>query len=311
MNPQARLGAFVLVALILFGFATGRVGDIVWVKQDTNVVETEFDDLMGLDVQSPVLMAGVKIGIVQEILLRDSKAVVRIALNQGVRLPASTRATIIGRGLVGEKNLSLSAEPGDSEWLPDGALIPSNPSGDISTFIAKSSLVTDDLKKLSEALTRMFSDEGGESVSLKSLLAKTNQTVEQLSAIITENRSELHSTIHNLNAVSNTLKSELPAALKEISKVTRQLPDTVAAGKAFFENSNMAVLDNRENLYRMLFELRKAAENLELLSDDLKRNPWKVMKEKPEIPPSKRARQEKMEEMLLTTGKMGNTPAHR
>ncbi len=309
MNSQARLGAFVLVALILFVFATGRVGDIVWVKQDTNVVETEFDDLMGLDVQSPVLMAGVKIGIVQEIMLRNNRAVVRVALNQDVRLPASTRATIIGRGLVGEKNLSLSAEPGDSDWLPDGALIPSDPSGDISTFIAQSSSITDDIKKLSDTLTRMFSDEG-ETTSLKSLLAKTNQTVEQLSAIITENRSELRSTIHNLNSASNSLKRDLPAALKEISKVTRQLPDTVAAGKAFFENSNMAVVDNRENLYRMLFELRKAAENLELLSADLKRNPWKLMKEKPEIPPSKQARQEKMEEMLLTTGKMGNTAAH-
>ncbi|MDT8375452.1 MAG: MlaD family protein [Mariprofundaceae bacterium] len=311
MNSQARLGAFVLVALILFGFATGRVGDIVWVKQETNVVETEFDDLMGLDVQSPVLMAGVKIGIVQEILLRDSKAVVRVALNQDVRLPASTRATIIGRGLVGEKNLSLSAEPGDTEWLPDGALIPSDPSGDISTFIAGSSSVTDDLKKLSEALTRILSDEGDESVSLKNLLANTNRTVEQLSAIVTENRSELRSTIHNLNSVSNSLNRDLPAALKEISKVTRQLPDAVAAGKEFFDNSNMIVLDNRENLYRMLFELRKAAESLELLSDDLKRNPWKLMNEKPEIPPSRQERQKKMEEMLLITGKMGNTPAHR
>jgi len=308
MNSQARLGAFVLVALILFVFATGRVGDIVWVKQDTNVVETEFDDLMGLDVQSPVLMAGVKIGIVQEILLRNNRAVIRVALNRGVRLPASTRASIIGRGLVGEKNLSLSAEPGDSDWLPDGALIPSDPTGDISSFIAGSSSITDDLKKLTDALTKVFSDDG-EPASLKNLLAKTNQTVEQLSAIITENRSELRSTIHNLNSVSKSLKRDLPAVLKEISKVTGQLPDTVEAGKAFFENSNMAVVDNRENLYRMLFELRKAAENLELLSADLKRNPWKLMKEKPEVPPSRQARQEKMEEMLLTTGKMGNTAA--
>ncbi|NOR72609.1 MAG: MCE family protein, partial [Mariprofundaceae bacterium] len=183
MNSQARLGVFVLVALMLFGFATGKVGDIVWVKQDTNVIETEFDDLMGLDVQSPVLMAGVKIGIVQEILLRNNRAVVRVALNQGVRLPASTRASIIGRGLVGEKNLSLSAEPGDSDWLPDGALIPSDPTGDISSFIAGSSSITDDPKKLTDALTKVFSDDGGTG-SLKSLLAKTNQTDEQLSEII-------------------------------------------------------------------------------------------------------------------------------
>ena len=308
MNSQARLGAFVLVALILFGFATGRVGDIIWVKQETHIVETEFDDLMGLDIQSPVRMAGVKIGIVQEILLRNNRAVVRVALNPDVRLPASTYATIVGRGLVGEKNLALVAKPGDTEWLPDDAIIPSRPSGDINTFISQASGITADLSKLSSLLTKMFSSED-KSASLKSLLEKTNQTVEQLSGIITENRSELRSTIHNLNTVSRSLQSELPAALKEISKVTKQLPDTVAAGKEFFENSNMAVLDNRENLYRMLFELRKAAENLELLSDDLKRNPWKLMNEKPEIPPSRQARQEKMEEMLLTTGKMGHTPA--
>jgi phospholipid/cholesterol/gamma-HCH transport system substrate-binding protein len=308
MNQQARLGAFVLVGLMLFVFATNRVGDMIWVKQDTNIVETEFDDLLGLNVQSSVLMAGVKVGIVQEILLRNHRAVVRVALNPDVRLPASTRAAIVGRGLVGEKNLALRAEPGDTEWLPDGALIPSDSAGDISSFIAKASTVMDDIKQLSNTVTKIFNDEN-ETSSLKHLLAKTNQTVEQLSAIITENRSELRSTIHNLNSASKSLKRDLPAVLKEISKVTRQLPDTVAAGKAFFDNSNMAVLDNRENLYRMLFELRKAAENLELLSADLKRNPWKLMKEKPEIPPSRQARQEKMEEMLLTTGKMGNTAA--
>ncbi len=308
MNPQARLGAFVLIALILFGFATGRVGDIIWVKQDTNVVETEFDDLMGLDVQSPVLMAGVKIGIVQEILLRDSKAVVRIALNPNVRLPASTRAAIIGRGLVGEKNLSLSANPGDTDWLPDGALIPSDPTGDISSFISKSSLITDDLKKLSNALTKIFSDDDS-SVSLKSLLEKTNHSVEELASIIHENRSDLRLTLKNLNRTSEALNRELPAILKDLSKVSKQLPSTVSAGKDFFENSNATIVDNRENIYRMLFELRKAAENLELLSDDLKRNPWKLMNEKPEIPPSKRDREAKMEELLLTTGKMGATTA--
>ena len=74
MNRQARLGAFVLLGLILFAFATNRVGDMIWVKQGNHVVETEFDDLLGLNVQSSVLMAGVKVGIVQEILLRDHRA---------------------------------------------------------------------------------------------------------------------------------------------------------------------------------------------------------------------------------------------
>lgn len=308
MNQQARLGAFVLIALILFGFATTRVGDIIWTKQETNIVETEFDDLMGLDIQSPVRMAGVKVGIVQEILLRNNRAVVRVALNPGIRLPSSTYATIVGRGLVGEKNLALVAKPGDTDWLPEGAVIPSQPAGDINTFMAQASGITEDIRKLSTLLTEMFSGED-DAGSLKSLLAKTNNTVEELAAIIRENHADLNSTIKNLNSTSQTLNRELPSILKELSKVSGQLPSTVSAGKEFFENSNATIVDNRENLYRMLFELRKAAENLEVLSDDLKRNPWKLMTEKPEVPPSKRDREAKMEELLMTTGKMGPTSA--
>jgi len=308
MNRQARLGAFVLVALLLLGFATGRVGDIVWVKQENNIVETEFDDLLGLDVQSPVRMAGVKIGIVQEILLRNNRAVVRIALNPGIRLPASPYATIVGRGLVGEKNLALVAKPGDHEWLPDDALIPSKPSGDINTFISEASGITDDLGKFTTMLNDLFSKEK-EGESLRSLLVKTNETVDRLNAILEENRKDLHETIENLNETSKALNRELPSTLKALTRVSKDIPATITAGKEFFENGNAAIIDNRENLFRLLFELRKAAENLESLSDDLKRNPWKLMKEKPEIPPTKRERKAKMEELLMSTGKMGATSA--
>lgn len=158
-NPQARLGAFVLAALLLLAFATTRIGDIVFLEQEHNIVEAEFDDLLGLDVQSPVRMAGVKVGVVQDILLRDNRAVVRIALNPDVRLPASTRASIIGRGLVGEKNLALTARAGDNEWLPDGAVIPSDPTGDINSFMAKASGITDDIRSLTRTLSAAFGEE--------------------------------------------------------------------------------------------------------------------------------------------------------
>ncbi|MDX8395596.1 MAG: MlaD family protein [Mariprofundaceae bacterium] len=317
MNAQARLGAFVLIGLMLFIFATNRVGDMIWVQQKNHIVETEFDDLLGLNVQSPVLMAGVKVGIVQEILLRNHRAVVRIALNPEVRIPASTRASIIGRGMVGEKNISLKAKPGDTEWLPDDATIPSDASGDLSTLIAKSSAMMADIRKLSSTLTEMFSDDT-RGASLKSILKQTHQAVTQLNHIMSENRSDLRNTMQNISQTSDILSKELPKTLKEISKATQHLPATLKASKEFFEKSDetithidATIIDNRENLYRMLFELRKASENLESLSDDLRRNPWKLMKEKKEIPLSKKKQQAKMEEMLLKTGQMGIRPAQR
>ena len=335
MNSQARLGAFVLLALILLVFATGKVGDIIWLKQKNNLVEAEFNDLMGLDVQSPVRMAGVKIGVVQDIYLRDNHAIVRIALNPDVRLPASTRASIIGRGLVGEKNLALTAKAGDTEWLAKGAIIPSDPTGDLNTFMAKASGITDDIKSLTDALSSGLSGENGMGAMHK-LIANGNQVAEELIALIRENRESLRNSTASIQKTIQTVGVELPAILrdlrqasreisqlvhdhrKDVAAFTAELPEATRAGKEFFaegkaatENLNAAILDNRENLYRTLFELRKASESLEIFADDIRRNPWKLMKEKPEIKADRRARQKKMEEMLMTTGRMGIAPARK
>jgi len=332
MNPQARLGAFVLIALLLLGFATGKIGDIVFLEQKSNIVEAEFDDLLGLDVQSPVRMAGVKVGVVQEILLRDNRAVVRIALNPDVRLPASTRASIIGRGLVGEKNIALTARAGDTEWLADGAVIPSDTTGDINSFMAKASGITDDIRSLTHVLSAGM--EGGKGFeSIPKLIESSKQAVDELAGMIRENRKNVRETSVLLSQSMQTLQSELPAILhdlrtatgeinrlvhdhsKDMARFASELPATLKAGRNFFtqgekasKNLNASIVDNRENLYRSLYELRKASENLEAFSDNLRRNPWKLLKEKPEVKPGKRAQQEKMEEMLLTTGRMGPAP---
>jgi len=302
MNAQARLGAFVLLAFILLGFATQKVGDFNLFKQETHLVEAEFDDLMGLDMQSPVRMAGVKIGVVQNIFLRNNKAIVTIALNPDVRLPASTRASIIGRGLVGEKNLALTARSGDTEWLPDGAVIPSDPAGDINTFIAKATGITDDIKTLTDSLTDVQSDKGHE--SFQQVIANINAAAQELALMVRENRTQIREVTASMQRILGNLEKELP-------KTTR-------AGREFFEQGrqvsgqlNNTLVENRENIYRTLFELRKASENLEAFSDDIRRNPWKLMKEKPEVKASKQAEKEKMEEMLMTTGRMGLAPANR
>ena len=300
MNPHARLGAFVLLALILLAFATGKIGDIAWPNTQNHIVEAEFDDLLGLDVQSPVRMAGVKIGVVHEILLKDNRALVRIALNPGVELPASTRATIIGRGLVGEKKLALTAKPGDTSRLPEGAIIPSDPAGDINTFIAKASGITDDVRKLTQSLSGSKSSKGRE--SFHELISNINNAAQELTLMVRENREQVRETTASLQRIMQKLEKDLPQA----SRAGREFFEE---GKQTSKNLNASLLDNRENLYRTLFELRIASENFAAFSDDIRRNPWKLMKEKPEVKPDRRSKQRLMEEMLMTTGSMGLEPA--
>ncbi len=320
MNPQARLGAFVLIAVLLLGFATGRVGKMDWFKQEANIVEAEFKDLYGLELQAQVRMAGVKVGVVQDTILENNRAVVYITLKPDVRLPASTRASIVSRGLVGEKYISLRARAGDSEWLPADARIPTDPGGDINVFISRVTKVAADLQTLSKTLTDMLGSKDGSS-RMQELLDNTNNSMRMLSDILQENRKDIRKVTSNLSKTSDALQQDLPGTLHAVrhatEEITRLLPDTVEAGQEFFDQGKLAMqgvdqvmMDNRENLYRTLFELRKTAENLEEFSDDLRRNPWKLTVKQREVPPSPRDRQEKMEEMLLSTGQMGIAPAH-
>ncbi len=307
MNTQARLGAFVLIAIALFAMFSSKIGGFQWGEPEGSSVDVLFTDASGISVQTPVLMAGVQIGDVASIRLKDNRALVTMHIQSGIHLPASTRAHIAGGGLVGEKYVALHARAGDKQPLTE-SIIPSSSGGSFRDMISRASGLTDDA-------SRFFS--------------KAERITDKLGAIIEENRADIHSAAHgmaqlikenrpDIRSTTHSLSGMIRDNRKHVDKLMRTLPKAADAGQAFFTEGaatmhdlHETIIDNRENLYRTLFELRLAAENLEKFSDDIRRNPWKVMKEKPEVKMDKRARAWRMEEMLMTTGRMGLAPAAR
>ncbi len=315
MNTQARLGAFVLVALLVIGVLSAKIGRMSFGDNGGTIVESLFDDVSGLEEQTPVRMAGVQIGNVKSITLEGNRALVRIRLQPDVVLPRSTRAQLISGGLVGEKFLSLSAKQGDDKPMPRGMRIPSISNGGLSSVIAQAGYIAEDIHSLTK---------------------KSEIAIGKLSNMLDENRTPLRNVVHNLENASQAVNDKLPPTLNSLHQVSadiaaivkkhkndiehslKQLPKTVQAGQAFFasgrktfDDANRLLEGNRENIYRMIFEMRKAAENLAALSDNLRRNPWKLTNKTREVPPSPRATQEKMEELMLSTGRMGLAPTRR
>jgi len=315
MNAQVRLGAFVLVALIVVGVLSAKIGRMDFGGSSGVFVESLFDDVAGLEEQTAVRMAGVRVGSVESIHLEGNRALVRMRLIPNVVLPASTRARLVSGGLVGEKFLSLSANPGDNKPLPPGTRIPSTSAGGLGGFIAQAGRMAEDMHNLT---------------------TQSGALIDQLSAMLDENRDTLKTTLGNLQTASRAASDKLPPTLdslhqasvdiaavvskrkKDIDRSLKQLPKAIQAGEDFFasgkqtfDDANRLLDGNRENIYRMIFEMRKAAENLDALSDDLRRNPWKLTNKTREVRPSPRASQEKMEELMLSTGRMGLAPPRR
>jgi len=293
MNAQARLGAFVLIALITLGLLSSRIGRFQWVDQQGRMIETSLQDAAGIAIQSPVLMAGVKVGTVQDIILKDHQALVQMLILPAIELPASTRAHIAGGGLVGEKYIALEATAGDHEPLGDKH-IPSEQQAGFDSLLNDASSISNEFQ---------------------TVIQKVDHIANVVSTILDENKQGIHDTTQAFGSAGQQLSNLLKEHQKGLHQLLRTLPRTAKTGEKLFSESTLAVqefrglmLDNRENLYRTLFELRKASESLAVFSDDIRRNPWKLLKEKPEVKASRHAQQIKMEEMLLTTGQLGVSP---
>jgi len=290
MNAQARLGAFVIIALVFLALFSSRIGHFQWIQEQGQSIETTLDDASGIAVQSAVLMAGVKVGKITGIILQNNQAHIQMLISPSIALPASTQAQVAGGGLVGEKYIALTATPGDTQPL-EQKHIPAKPQVSLDSLLNHAASITEGINLLSK---------------------KANEIADSVNHVIEENRSGLKQATQGFGQAGQEVSHLLKQHQKDMNQLLSTLPKVAKSGEIFFQTSSLAmqdfhelIIDNRENLYRTLFELRQASENLAAFSDNLRRNPWKLLKEKPEVKASHRAKQAKIEEMLLTTGKSG------
>lgn len=120
------VGAFVALGLAAFLMLAFKVSDITRLQPGPSyTVTATFQNIGGLKVQSPVTLAGVRIGRVSDISIdtQTYEAVVKMNIDaQYDRLPEDTSASILTSGLLGEQYIGL--EPGGApEYLKDGSRI--------------------------------------------------------------------------------------------------------------------------------------------------------------------------------------------
>jgi phospholipid/cholesterol/gamma-HCH transport system substrate-binding protein len=107
------VGTIVLLSAILFftnSFKSAKKFD----KKGYNLI-AKFDNVDGIAIGSDVKISGVKIGSVEDQFLDQEsfKAVLKIKVNNDIKLPDDSSAKIASEGLLGSKYLSI--EVGSSE----------------------------------------------------------------------------------------------------------------------------------------------------------------------------------------------------
>ncbi|OMC31203.1 mammalian cell entry protein [Mycobacterium sp. GA-1841] len=169
-----------------------------------------FGDASSLHKGDSVRMAGIRIGTVNAVLLREDKTVeVDFDTQRDVLLTQKTRAVVRYLNLVGDRYLELIDSPGPTEILTAGAQIPLERTAgalDLDLLLGGLKPVIQgldpaDVNALTSSLIAVFQDQGA---TLDSLMSKTASFTNTLA----DNSATVQSVIDNLKTTLHTLAND-------------------------------------------------------------------------------------------------------
>jgi phospholipid/cholesterol/gamma-HCH transport system substrate-binding protein len=114
-------GLFVIAAAVLFFIYINSIYKSNSAKNDGYILIAKFQNAGGIIEGNDVILAGIRIGKVENMYLdiNDYSAIVKIKINNDVKLPKDSQFSIFNKGILGDKFINVS--PGaESEFLKNG-----------------------------------------------------------------------------------------------------------------------------------------------------------------------------------------------
>jgi phospholipid/cholesterol/gamma-HCH transport system substrate-binding protein len=116
------VGLFALAGIVALAILSLRLGKIELFNNKGYVIYANFDNISGLKTGDQVEIAGVQVGKVISISLKDYRASVGLRINDGVHVDTEAIASIKTSGIIGDKYVSISLGGGEHN-IADGGVI--------------------------------------------------------------------------------------------------------------------------------------------------------------------------------------------
>ncbi len=289
-NIELRVGVLVIAAIIIF------VSTVIWIQgyrfgKENYKVTVLFDEVGSLSKGDPVMVSGIRMGKVRALELTGNGVRVELVLRNEVALKQDAVITVKNIGLMGERFIAVN--PGKSEKPLDLAVpvigsydtgIP-EVMGMMGEMISELRLLVHSIKSSIASdsslnrFTRTVANFEDLSKSLSDYMKRNNNKLDQaaenfvtasaeLKKIALSSSSKVDSTLTRLDTSSKDMKIIIEN-LNTVAKTARDFADNLQNG-----DGTLQMMTQDRRLYD---DLRKTADTIDELVNDIRANPKKYI----------------------------------
>ena len=259
IKTEAKVGIFVLIALILLFYVTLKISGVGKVKGEGKSYYIVFTNVSGLVKKAKVEIAGVETGWVENIFLTDDgKAKVEIKINPDVKVRDDAKAYVRSYGFMGEKYVELY--PGkNGKILSVGSVIKNSYSeksiGEVADQI---SVAVNEFSKFVKNLNASMGEVGGSKIkniinNFDNFSYNLAKFTGNLNTLLSKNQNKIQNMLDNFDNISVTLNK----SIKNISDISEKI------------NKGEGTLGKLVNDKELYTNINASFKNLKVISEDI------------------------------------------
>lgn len=231
-SPEFKVGILVVIVSGLIAVMSVKVAEGPGVFSGNKNLYFTVEDAGGLVKNSAVKMAGIKVGVIDDIVLVDGKARVLISLDNDVPLTTSGKVELRSDGILGDRHVELvPGNPLDPK-VESGSEIPTSASASgLDTIMKEVGKITTSLNKLADNLNAATTGEGDPTTPVGRIILNVETITKDLAQITGQNKEKINEIIARVESLTrnldNYINSEslarLDRSLRNIEEITEKI----------------------------------------------------------------------------------------
>jgi phospholipid/cholesterol/gamma-HCH transport system substrate-binding protein len=302
---EIRAGAILVGALLILLAMLYFSSDLAFWFRSTKEVFVTFKNVSGLVKSDPVLFKGVKVGKVSYMsVLTVQGGLAQVTLNIDANLPLyasvpgkppGTQFKIAPQGLLGESAIEIIPGNPHNPELEPGSVVEGKEVVRIEELTNLVQEIATNVRDSMAVLTQTVNDPAVQA-KFKNILDSLSDASTSLDKVITGNVRNINDIAANLATVTkdlNETSANLRALSVELNQIVvrnrdqintlvenyKNLPTSVQGDVTKTQESITSLIEeNRKQINEAIQHLDATSKHIEDLAEDLKKNPWKVIR---------------------------------